>query len=780
MDQSKTSTRENSSGFESLKKSSELNRTISEPTTLLGQRLLGGPYLQGVVSPAARSYLTKQLEGIRESNDMLRPDKDDLVDSRPVMQRHISIQCIPSYIEKNPRQLSHHSFAGSVRSLPLTPSDSDDEDENSLAAPRGERNRVRELEDIANWVPAEPVQVTRQAPAQTFSHLPHWSTLERPFLPIKQGPPPSAFFREQGLIGTGEETDNPTSEGSVELATESESSCDSPMIPAFPPGAESGTTERLTAYPQENIIRKDLEERLLRLLDINHFEQFLSDSEARKIFRNWLIKTSDEFNFGTSMPVLPANVIKLDQWTDESVAVDLVAKLRAHSEALMDVYYRQSGTVLTPTRPKAVARGSFIDALQLASSKTAFGPSRRWLLESLYEQDFKNFITSKLVDMCKMKLGSGIADKDYSGLGDSFVLTNPRFKDNPVVIVSPSFSAVTGYEASTIIGRNCRFLQGPGTSPKSIERLRNSLRAGEPCVELLLNYRSDGTPFQCLLSILPLFDQTGALTYFIGGQVNIAGELDAYGDIAAFTHSSTESLPSKAPNSDGLSPSPTMKRHLNRQVLRGATASGYERMTSKSDLNKVFQPHSRDPSSSEQPATTKRSALEWLTSKVKREKEVLTLDFNGSAARFASPTEKLEKNIHTFQTSYSRLLLFKKNSREIVFVTEGALKFLGLPTETHSDTYSSPLIHTDFLELVEASKVNRKTKNLKSSLKNVIENNTAASFQCNLSWKYIPYTDDKGTLNKSKKVTVTRNCFIHLSPLIDCSSNCTSYIAVLG
>lgn len=113
--------------------------------------------------------------------------------------------------------------------------------------------------------------------------------------------------------------------------------------------------------------------------------------------------------------------------------------------------------------------------------------------------------------MTKIKLGTGVQETSYSGLGDCFVLSNPRFRDNPVVICSPGFAEVTGYESSSVIGRNCRFLQGPSTNPKSIARLRKALKAGEPCVELLLNYRSDGTPYQSLLTILPLFDRSGLL-----------------------------------------------------------------------------------------------------------------------------------------------------------------------------------------------------------------------------------------------------------------------------
>ena len=84
------------------------------------------------------------------------------------------------------------------------------------------------------------------------------------------------------------------------------------------------------------------------------------------------------------------------------------------------------------------------------------------------------------------------------GLGDCFVLTNPRlrvsdakfvkthryqldilYQDHPIILVSDGFNAVTGYPRDQIIGRNCRFLQGPGTTPEAVKRIRQGIDSGE-------------------------------------------------------------------------------------------------------------------------------------------------------------------------------------------------------------------------------------------------------------------------------------------------------------
>ncbi len=101
------------------------------------------------------------------------------------------------------------------------------------------------------------------------------------------------------------------------------------------------------------------------------------------------------------------------------------------------------------------------------------------------------------------------------------VISDTRTVDHPIVYCNPAFVQITGYTAEEVIGRNCRFLQGPDTDPKAIEQLRQSIRTGEECHVVLKNYRKDGTPFWNDLTISPVRDASGTLTHFIGVQTDI-------------------------------------------------------------------------------------------------------------------------------------------------------------------------------------------------------------------------------------------------------------------
>lgn len=77
----------------------------------------------------------------------------------------------------------------------------------------------------------------------------------------------------------------------------------------------------------------------------------------------------------------------------------------------------------------------------------------------------------------------------------NFILTNPNLPGCPIIYASPGFLELTGYEASQVMGKNCRFLQGPGTDPVAVSIIRNNLKYGRDTSVCILNYKADGKPF---------------------------------------------------------------------------------------------------------------------------------------------------------------------------------------------------------------------------------------------------------------------------------------------
>lgn len=102
------------------------------------------------------------------------------------------------------------------------------------------------------------------------------------------------------------------------------------------------------------------------------------------------------------------------------------------------------------------------------------------------------------------------------------IVTDPRQFDNPIVFANDAFLKLTGYSRLEVIGRNCRFLQGPGTDPKAVERIRNAVRDEIDIKIDILNYRKDGSTFHNALYVGPVRDEEGKVVYFFASQLDVS------------------------------------------------------------------------------------------------------------------------------------------------------------------------------------------------------------------------------------------------------------------
>nr|AML76782.1 putative LOV domain-containing protein [Euploca tenella] len=102
----------------------------------------------------------------------------------------------------------------------------------------------------------------------------------------------------------------------------------------------------------------------------------------------------------------------------------------------------------------------------------------------------------------------------------NFVITDPRLPDNPIIFASDSFLELTEYSREEILGRNCRFLQGPETDPATVRKIRDAIHNQTEVTVQLINYTKSGKKFWNLFHLQPMRDQKGEVQYFIGVQLD--------------------------------------------------------------------------------------------------------------------------------------------------------------------------------------------------------------------------------------------------------------------
>ena len=147
----------------------------------------------------------------------------------------------------------------------------------------------------------------------------------------------------------------------------------------------------------------------------------------------------------------------------------------------------------------------------------------------------------------------------FAQLRESVVITDAVL-DEPgphIVYVNEAHTRMTGWEAHEVIGKNPRYMQGPKTTRKTLDRLRAQLEKGESFTGEDINYRKDGSEFYIDWYIEPLRDATGTITHFIAVQRDV-----------------------------------TERRRLEEQLLRAQRLEGIGLLASgiAHDLNNVFAP----------------------------------------------------------------------------------------------------------------------------------------------------------------------------------------------
>ncbi len=85
-----------------------------------------------------------------------------------------------------------------------------------------------------------------------------------------------------------------------------------------------------------------------------------------------------------------------------------------------------------------------------------------------------------------------------------------------IISANVAFTNITGYDEHDILGRDCKFLQGPLTDAETVATISRTLHAEHEFDGEILNYRKDGTTFLNAMTISPVRDAAGIVVHYVG------------------------------------------------------------------------------------------------------------------------------------------------------------------------------------------------------------------------------------------------------------------------
>ncbi|CAN6556844.1 unnamed protein product [Malus baccata var. baccata] len=173
---------------------------------------------------------------------------------------------------------------------------------------------------------------------------------------------------------------------------------------------------------------------------------------------------------------------------------------------------------LPEKKPKKTSRLSFMGRIR--KSQTIEESFDTGVPEDSYESDEErpDSLDDK-VRQKEMRKGIDLATT-LERIEKNFVITDPRLPDNPIIFASDSFLELTEYSREEILGRNCRFLQGPETDPETVKKIRDAINNQTEVTVQLINYSKSGKKFWNVFHLQPMRDQKGEVQYFIGVQLD--------------------------------------------------------------------------------------------------------------------------------------------------------------------------------------------------------------------------------------------------------------------
>ncbi|KAK8844521.1 hypothetical protein IAR55_006367 [Kwoniella newhampshirensis] len=525
-------------------------------------------------------------------------------------------------------------------------------------------------------------------------------------------------------------------------------------IPHFPPLSGDNDQKDVAARPSRTSepiskgVSQNEEQGLLDLANVGRFEDLLKTQMGLVRFEQWV---DDEG--------LPGSKQLLKYYKDIRASAALLDEINAVGTGLYDVYFGEQQGSTDAFQSLRFKPQDCIPAL--ASASLGMHSAQSAVTQKLYAMEFKRFIAGRLTEQAKAR----IAD--------------PRLPDQPLILISDGFCRLSEYPRSLLIGRNCRFLQGPETDKSTVQALRAAIEAGQEHCCLLLNYTRTGRPFWNLLNMIPLKSASGAVEYLLGAQIDVT--------TAMSTSRPFETLQDIAKSGKSRGESKAAEFEFSAELVKSADTqlqrpSALRQMSqvssaplSKKSASVPYQGPNLAADRQQAPTSPGMKSSKWISKLVK------TSPTQPSVGKFTAETpEHIRDRISVFSAAHSKLIVFDAKCGRIQYVTPSLLSYLHYPIRTHKDRLSSRLLRMDISDILTGANL-AETQSVKSTIRAVVSNQTTHSIIAGLvASQESDVSSDIAYVMTETGMKYSRISLLHFTPVKDGRDMAQMYVVVVG
>ncbi|XP_006833627.1 PREDICTED: potassium voltage-gated channel subfamily H member 6 isoform X2 [Chrysochloris asiatica] len=107
--------------------------------------------------------------------------------------------------------------------------------------------------------------------------------------------------------------------------------------------------------------------------------------------------------------------------------------------------------------------------------------------------------------------------RKFEGQSRKFLIANAQMENCGIIYCNDGFCELFGYSRVEVMQQpcTCDFLTGPNTPRSAVARLAQALLGAEECKVDILYYRKDASSFRCLVDVVPVKNEEGAVIMFI-------------------------------------------------------------------------------------------------------------------------------------------------------------------------------------------------------------------------------------------------------------------------